>query len=442
MKNVYEICKKCKNYDEKYVSINTVSYETHGCGKDCFSPVFKLFEQEIDKFCNNCGFSVNNNPEGMSCYNYREKLGVFDDYCRCKSRWRSIEDVEKLAEEKKEAKLCINCGFSSHNNPEGMSCYDYKKKLGIDSCLCLRYEYWKSIDEVKKIVDKYNDMMDEQIELENKILQTQIDAQKEFLAKWSTPFIHWDLDKEVNQKTKQYAWSDCENCIYFSGFGNFCKNGGYCGEKNDVTECKKYKPKKIKEGKKEMSVIEKVTINKKKEVKEMEKPKSLEEVEKRIEERINKREELIKKIHTYRDNKNIFEKHTCFPSEVKYWQLTKKFRKYLGLNKRDVWILRDYNYWCDEVKHMKKILYLNGKIWKKLAEKLNGFEEKAKSFENIANEFLMKEKMKLLCKIAPCYEDKKKTKRTKVLLQTCEFCGVDTPVEGNFCKECGKPVKF
>jgi len=260
--------------------------------------------------------------------------------------------------------------------------------------------------------------------LENNILQTQIDAQKVFLAKRSTPFLHWDLDKEVNQKTKQNAWSDCENCIYFSGFGNFCKNGGYCGEKNDVTECKKYKPKK------------------KKEVKEMEKPKNLKEVEKRIEELAKKRKEFIELMYEYTENDDIYEniKFNSMRTYV-FKKLTKSFRKYVNLSKKEAKFFEINGTYSSTIMRHKKLIYkIDEKSWNKIKAKLN--QETIESFQKKIDKKIMNSKLKVLCTMAPCYEDKKKTKRTKILLQTCEACGADTPVEGNFCKECGKPVRF
>lgn len=154
-------------------------------------------------------------------------------------------------------------------------------------------------------------------------------------------------------------------------------------------------------------------------------------------------EEIEKRIQEEKDKRNSLAKNWWI--KTGYNGIIKRLKKEKLINKKEFKILKriwyygergclEYLWGCIDVYFDK----MEAKRWKVVEKALLKF----KSLRYKEEEYKLINKKKELCRLTECYKDKKKSKPTKVLLQTCESCGVETPITGKYCQNCGKEVKF
>jgi len=121
--------KDCDSYRE------SINHPTKGllCKKSNNYPYF----EPIDKDCKKCKFSSYNNPTGKYCGAYRKSIGAkmngncFEPIDKPKEkkdvRYSCTSDGSFCT---LDGSFCSKCKFSMNNNPTGEGCFDYRKSIG------------------------------------------------------------------------------------------------------------------------------------------------------------------------------------------------------------------------------------------------------------------------------------------------------------------------
>ncbi|MCP4651650.1 MAG: hypothetical protein GY853_16435 [PVC group bacterium] len=168
-------------------------------------------------------------------------------------------------------------------------------------------------------------------------------------------------------------------------------------------------------------------------------PIKLEETVKTIQERIiaekKKRKDHYEKIMKGRTSVLILR-----PSTTEYGlydfrkKFTKDFLEYLDLPKKHRKMAKKLSMKDNRIFYNKDIgiSKMDADTWETLSEILH-------SVDVLYNDYLILKEKEELCRLTDCFKDKAKTRRRKVALKICEYCGTENLIEARYCGECGQP---